>query len=143
MKVYLYTGLAVLVWGIVVVIEKAIIDKINPWALIFWHVVGAGICISILMFSSSSLRSTLTAPSTKIIVIACITGLLGGFLGVFLYFKALALGEASVIIPLTATYPVVTMLVAYVALREPITLMKFLGTALIVGGCFLISRELT
>ena len=96
-----------------------------------------------MVFSSASLRQAITAPGLKIIIIACITGLMGGFLGVFLYFKALALGDASVVIPLTATYPVVTMLIAYVALKEPITLVKLAGTLMIVAGCILISKEIT
>ncbi len=72
-----------------------------------------------------------------------LTALAAGFFGGSGYLflsKALEKGEATVIVPLTAIYPVVTAVLAYLILGEKISFTKALGVALAVLAVILISR---
>ena len=60
--------------------------------------------------------------------------------GVFFYMKAMSGGEASKIVPLSSTYPFITFLLAFIFLGENFTLNKFIGTLLISGGIYFISK---
>lgn len=60
--------------------------------------------------------------------------------GVFFYLKALSGGEATKIVPLSSTYPVVTFVLALLFLGENFTLNKFIGTMLVSGGIYFISK---
>jgi len=60
--------------------------------------------------------------------------------GVFFYLKAMSGGEASKIVPLSSTYPFVTFVMVYLFLGEAFTVSKFIGTILISGGIYFISK---
>jgi transporter family protein len=57
-----------------------------------------------------------------------------------LFFIALTHGEASTVVPVTSAYPVVTLIGAALFLSERITLVRGMGTALVVAGVVLLSR---
>lgn len=69
---------------------------------------------------------------------AFLTGVLGSLGGLFYYF-ALARGEASRVVAVTATYPLVTVILAAVILHEPLTWPRLLGLALALGGIYFLS----
>jgi transporter family protein len=54
------------------------------------------------------------------------------------YFKALKLGEASRVVPIVASYPMMTAIFSALLLGEKLTLMKFIGIILIIVGMFLL-----
>lgn len=60
--------------------------------------------------------------------------------GVFFYLKALSVGEATKIVPLSSTYPAVTFVLALLFLGESFTLNKLIGTLLLSGGIYFISK---
>lgn len=67
-----------------------------------------------------------------------------GFLaagGLITLFLALERGDASLVVPITAAYPVVSALLAAVLLTEVITPLRSLGIALVVAGVMVIGRE--
>ena len=57
-----------------------------------------------------------------------------------LFFYALTKGEASQVTPVTSAYPVVTVIGSALFLSEKLTLIRGLGTALVVAGVVLLSR---
>jgi bacterial/archaeal transporter family protein len=68
-------------------------------------------------------------------------GLLSGTalaLGILFYYFALAEGRLSIIMPLTAIYPVVAALLGVAFLRERPSLAQWLGIILIVAGVALV-----
>lgn len=60
--------------------------------------------------------------------------------GVFFYLKALSSGEAMKIVPLSSTYPAVTFVLALLFLGESFTVNKLIGTVLLSGGIYFISK---
>ena len=69
-------------------------------------------------------------------------GLLNGLLtavGTLCFFKALSVGPASIVTPLISVYPLVTVLLAVVLLRERISLVRMIGAFCAVLGLALLS----
>jgi transporter family protein len=67
-----------------------------------------------------------------------LSALCGGIIGLLLYFHALKIGEANVVIPITASYPLVTALLAMLFLGESVTASRLVGAGLIVAGIYFI-----
>jgi transporter family protein len=65
----------------------------------------------------------------KGIALALLTGILG-FLGAFCYLMALRHGKVSVIVTMTALYPVISIGLAYAILHEPLSLKEGIGIVL-------------
>jgi uncharacterized membrane protein len=57
-----------------------------------------------------------------------------------LFFIALSHGEAATVVPVGSAYPLITLAGAALFLSERITLVRGLGTALVVAGVVLLSR---
>ena len=57
-----------------------------------------------------------------------------------LFFYALTKGPASQVTPATSAYPIVTVIGSAVFLSEKLTLVRGLGTALVVAGVVLLSK---
>ena len=57
-----------------------------------------------------------------------------------LFFYALTKGPASQVTPATSAYPIVTVIGSAAFLSEKLTLVRGLGTALVVAGVVLLSR---
>jgi transporter family protein len=70
--------------------------------------------------------------------LALLAGVLQGIGGV-LFYIALSQGKASVIVPLSALYPLVTIVLAFVVLKEQITLLQGAGIVFALVSIFLIS----
>jgi len=67
-----------------------------------------------------------------------LSAIIGGVAGLFVYFHALKLGDAAVVVPITATYPLATALFAVLFLGEPLTPSRILGALLIVAGVYFV-----
>ncbi len=65
-------------------------------------------------------------------------GLIAGFLGQLTLYNALKAGEASIVVPISATYPLVTLIIAVLILGESVTLAKVLGIVLVICGVALL-----
>ncbi len=64
--------------------------------------------------------------NAKGITFAFFTGFLG-ILGSFFYLMAIERGKISVVVTLTALYPVLTVILAHFFLNEPITFKEIMG----------------
>jgi bacterial/archaeal transporter family protein len=56
------------------------------------------------------------------------------------FLKALARGPALVVVPLTALYPAVTVVLSWIFLREALTLRHLAGLALALAAVWLLSK---
>jgi transporter family protein len=70
---------------------------------------------------------------------AFISGLFGSIGGVF-FFYALNKGDASQVVAVTALYPLITVILAYLFLHEPVTLPRFAGIFFALVGIYFLSR---
>jgi bacterial/archaeal transporter family protein len=61
--------------------------------------------------------------------------------GLWVFFVALGRGEASRVVPVTAAYPVATVILAAIFLSEEIDAPRVAGTVLVVAGVTILSRD--
>jgi len=67
-----------------------------------------------------------------------LSGVFGSIGGLFFFF-ALSRGEASRVVAITAAYPLVAALLAFLFLREPVTAAKALGLLFTLVGIYILS----
>jgi len=67
------------------------------------------------------------------------SALLGSLIGQVAYYSAMRHADASLVVPITATYPLVGAMLAIALLREPLTASKVGGALLVVAGLALLS----
>ena len=79
------------------------------------------------------------AGSSQAVFYALLAGTIGS-LGTISFYTALSLGKASIIVPLTALYPVVTVILSVLFLHETLTVKQALGVALAIAAILLISQ---
>ena len=137
-KAFVFALLTALVWGTAPAIEKmGLRGNIDPYV----GVVVRTIPIIIFSFLGLVLMGRLGALSEidpKSAVFLCLGGLIAGFVGQFTLYSALKAGEASMVVPISATFPLVTLFIAYFFLGETITISKAVGIVLVIGGVFLL-----
>lgn len=73
-------------------------------------------------------------------VIWAILSGIAGSLGVLFFYFALARGEATRVVAITAAYPLVTAILAFIILREAFTISKIIGLFFALLGIYFLSR---
>ena len=138
-NVFILWFLTILFWGITPIIEKIGLKSVEPLLALFIRTFSALIAIFLILLLSSSFNTS--SLTFKNVGILSISGILGGFLGMFTYFSLLKAKNASQIVPLTSTYPLVATFLAIIFLKEELTLFKILGTIFIVVGIYLLFKS--
>jgi len=136
----IFLALAVAAWGSGAFFDKLSLKYAAPHAAFYLRTLFL-ILVSVpfLLWKYSPARQAVLG-SHKLAYLFVLSSVLVTMAGVFFYLKAMSGGEASKIVPLSSTYPLVTFLLVYLFLGETITAAKFSGALLIAGGVYLISR---
>ncbi len=133
-----YASIAIVLWGVVGLFQKLGTNRISSRSLVVW--LTAGFLILLPFFWS---QGSVTTLSRRIVVLGLLGGLLNG-LGSWALFVSLEKGaKASVAIPMTALYPLVTVGLAVVFLNERPTLLEWIGVGLALAAGAMLSYEST
>jgi transporter family protein len=103
-------------------------------SIIMYEILG-GMCVGLVCFYFTGLRPE-THP--RGILYAGLTGI-AGLLGGLFYLLAVARGKVSVIVTMTALYPIITIGLAALLLKEPVTLKQGCGMVLAVISIILLA----
>jgi len=137
LNVILLLILTAIFWGITPAMEKKGLESTSPIVgLVFRNFTVSFFLILIVLFMGKTKEVLATPPKTMILFAA--TGIIAGLLAMFTYWGALKLGATSKIVPIAATYPLITAVISIVALGEHLTALRFAGITLIVGGVWLV-----
>lgn len=129
--------LILLCWGVTPIIEKIGLKSATPFAGVTIRSVAISIGLLLATFITGRTREVFGA-SGRVIATFTLSGTLAGLIAMIAYFEVLKKGETSAIVPITASYPLVTAILSYFILSESFTVTKMIGTALIVAGIFLV-----
>lgn len=113
--------LTLILWGLWGFLAKVASHHISPQAVYLWGSAGA-LFVTVLSLIMG-FRFEYHAPGIFYSVLA---GLAGGG-GVILFYYAIKEGKVSLVVTITALYPVVTILLSYLILKEEITLRQAIG----------------
>jgi transporter family protein len=128
--------IAFLLWGIWGFLGKLASRSLDHRQLVFLSL--AGYSLVFLFVALRGWGRGVLQASPKGVGLALATGLLSGA-AYFFFYLGISRGEASRIVTITALYPVVSGLLAFLILRESVTVTKILGMAMAFGGLILLS----
>lgn len=135
---FLYAALASLIWGFAPAFEKVGLNgKIDPYLGVVIRTIPIAV-ISVLGLGFMGRITEITSVDVKSAVFVAAGGLIAGLIGQLAFYSALKGGEASIVVPVAATYPLVALLVSVIFLGEAFTWQKMIGISLVVGGVILL-----
>jgi len=138
MKAYTWAILATIVWGVAPVLEKIGLLNTKPLAGVFLRSIAVfAAALVILLFSPGCLKE-IAGLDARSVVFICLGGVLASIVGSIFFYNALKLGEASRIVPIAASFPLISFVLGVIILKEGITVSKLFGMGLILAGIYLL-----
>ena len=135
MKQWLFPAFgAFMLWGLWSFIPKFTTKYISPKSAIIFEVVG-GIIFAIIVLISLKFKPDI---HPKGVLLAMSTGSIG-FAGALCFLYAASRGPISLVALLSALYPVIAIILAFLVLNEPITIKQGLGIVLGIGAMILLA----
>lgn len=132
--------LTIFFWGISPIIEKVGLKKVDPLIGLWVRTLSALIGITLAVFFTTTFHSFKFLEKRDLFYLS-LSGITAGFFGMYSYFSLLKMHQASQIVPLTSTYPLVATFFGILILKEPLTPNKVLGTFLIVMGIYFLFKN--
>ena len=137
MVILLLVVTAAILWGATPILEKIGLTKVDSLAGITIRSAVATVGLLIITFILGRGRALMEVDGKGFLLFGA-SGLLAGALGMWAYYAALKMEATSKIVPISASYPLVTALLSFLILREGVTLPRVIGTALIVIGIWFV-----
>lgn len=136
-EILLLLLLTAILWGVTPVLEKIGLGRVDPLTGVTIRSIAVAFSLIIYLLFTGRIKQVLQADF-KAIVIFSVTGLVAGLFGMLTYFVALKRGATSQIVPIAATYPLVTAILSILILGEHVTLLRIFGTVLIILGIWFV-----
>jgi len=131
-----YSLLTIVVWGVWGVISKVVSDRIDAYSNQVYFSLGL---LPLMLVVLRSPRICGGEHRGAGVAWAFVTGILGGT-GNVAFFHALVIGgQASIVVPATALYPLVTVILATLFLHERMRRTQQLGLVLALAAIYLLS----
>ena len=122
-------------WGVWGFLSKVATQQLPPQAVYLLAICGhAAVLIYLWLAGGLTLTGYPWALAAGIVAGLCMA------FGLLCFFKALAGGAASVVVPLTALYPLVTVVLSWAVLREDMTPRHLAGITLALTAGWLLSK---
>lgn len=129
---FIYALITLLLWGFWGFFYKVAGEYVPYRSVLFYGIIGATIAnILILAFLGLPEASAVDAKY------ALLGGAIGA-IGAIFFVLAVENGKIAVVTPVTALYPIVTILLAFVVLNEAITLQKAAGIVFAIAAMVLL-----
>lgn len=135
--VILLLAITTLLWGATPIIEKIGLAKVDPLVGVTVRSTVVTIGLFILLLFMGKGRELIEVSGRNILLFGA-SGVMAGLLGMWTYYMALRMEATSKIVPIAASYPLVTAFLSVLILKEGVTLSRVAGTALIVSGIWLV-----
>jgi transporter family protein len=129
-----YAGLTLIVWGFWGLLPKLALRTLDQRSVLVWDTVG-GLLVGLAVLASSGFRLGMEPRGVlgSVAYGICVIG------GSFLFLLALKEGKASSVVPFTALYPLVTLVLSVLLLGERPSPVHLLGAAFAVVAVVLLS----
>ncbi|MBU0485907.1 MAG: EamA family transporter [Proteobacteria bacterium] len=131
---FLASFLALIIYGFWGFFPKLAVTYINPQSALVYEIAGAALVGVVALF----LVKFQPESHPRGIMFAVLTGVCG-MVGTLFYFWAASKSKISIVVSVTALYPLITILLAAVFLKEPITVKQISGMLCALLAIFLLS----
>jgi len=126
------------IWGINPIFEKFALKNASPFSVITIRFIFTGLCLAIYTVFAGRVDELVKVDSRTMMWII-LSGLVGGLIGLFIFFVALKQEDTSKVLPIIASFPMFTAIFAYFILGETISLQRFIGILFVIVGVVLIN----
>jgi transporter family protein len=134
---FFYSLLTILAWGAWAAVSKIASGGVDAYTNQFFFSIGLLPLVVLVGWRSG--QGKLGRGSAKGVGWAFLTGILGGA-GNIAFFHALIIGgKASIVVPTTALFPLVTVILAVVLLHERVNIRQRVGLVLALAAIYLLS----
>ena len=133
----LYGLVAAISWAIANVSIKACTERFGSWGSLLWTQLIGGVIVVVLAFLINGAPPALSADDWLALIVS-------GFAAVIAYgglFEALKKGQVTIVIPIIASWAVISVVVAAFRFGEPLTMGVGIGTAVVVACNVLLARS--
>ena len=139
MRWLLWALMAMVFWGLGPVFAKLGLVKSDPFTALLIRTIGVGVALLAWGAAAGRLGGLKQIePRTWALLIG--EGLAASVIGHFAYFNALQAGKVSSVVPVAASYPLMSLLLAVLLLGDRVSFGRGIGAVLIVLGIFMIQR---
>jgi len=121
------------VWGIVPIVEKLGLTKVEPLPGLFYRCLGVLIglfLLGVVILKPQQIKSV----DLRSILLLMLGGFLASFVGQLCFYHGLKVGDVSRIVPITGAYPLVAFVLGIIFLGESLTPTKIIGVLSICAG---------
>lgn len=129
----LYSIIAIIIWGFWSFFNKMAADRIDPRIAVVFYAIGV-FAVGLIMAGYFKFKLKYNTGS--------IYGLLAGICacagGIF-FLMALNKGKASLVVPFTALYPVITVILSFIILKERVSIINLIGIVIAIVAGILIA----
>jgi transporter family protein len=126
-----------ILWGTSPILEKIGLGRTDPLTAVTVRSIAVTVALILFLTLTGRMKEILHLD-TKTIAIFSISGLIAGLLGMLTYFGALRMAPTSKVVPIAATYPLVTAILSVLILKEGVTVLRLIGTILIIVGIWFV-----
>jgi bacterial/archaeal transporter family protein len=131
-----YAALALVVWGFWGYLPKRALLTLDPRSVLVLEGVG-GVLVALGVLVSRGFDARADAPGMLAAVATGVCGLGGAYF----FLLALERGKASTVVPFTSLYPLITLGLSVLLLRERPSPTNLVGVVLAVGAVVLLSSN--
>ena len=137
MSAFMWAILTACIWGIVPLLEKAGLSKVDAIVGLFYRCLG--VIIGLVILGAVMLKpQQIKAVDIRSVSWLILAGFLASFVAQITFYKGLKLGEMSRIVPISASYPLITFILGVLILGESITWLKCAGVFSIMIGIWML-----
>ena len=139
---FLNIGLLVvtmILWGTTPLLEKIGLRDVDPAVGVFIRSAAVVVVLAV-FFLATGRFPELAKVSPKNWAIFAATGIMAGLVAMWTYFYVLRSGMMSQVVPITASYPILTAVLGILILDEAATTQRILGIVLTVIGIVLVKQ---
>lgn len=127
-------------WGSTPLIEKLGLKHVDPLMGIFIRSLVITVILFVFYLFSGRINE-LTKISVKNFSLFAASGIMAGLVAMWTYFYLLKEGMTSKIVPIAASYPLITAVLSILVLGEQVTLQRIIGIILTIIGIILVKQS--
>ncbi|MBU0549809.1 MAG: EamA family transporter [Candidatus Omnitrophica bacterium] len=133
MNAFIWALLAASIWGIVPLLEKLGLAKVEPLVGVFYR--SLGVVVGLLLLGAFMLKpQQIKAIDLRSAGFLILGGFLASILAQICFYNSLKIGEVSRVVPISGSYPLIAFMLGMLILGESVSLIKAAGALLIVLG---------
>lgn len=127
-------------WGSTPLLEKLGLKDVDPLTGIFIRSLVITVILFVFYLFTGRLHE-LTRISLKNFSLFAASGIMAGLVAMWTYFYLLKGGMTSKIVPIAASYPLITAILGILVLGEQVTAQRIIGIILTIVGIILVKQS--